>query len=194
MKTLGLALVLAVAACGNGQDYDKQSNPVVGDSTPPTATGNDPESDTSTVDFTPPTEGATAQTVALRIRGFEPPGSVLVRVAALEVVADGTALDVQLDGKEIDLGNDQHSWLVTTFDLPSDADHVAINLGFYPDGTVARDGGTQVLDLSGPSLSLVANAAQMRLRGHVVLQLDLAESLIEQDDVLYLLPQFNVLY
>lgn len=173
MKTIGLALVLAVVACGNGRVDAPRSSPTAG----PPASG--PE---------------TPQTVAVRLLGVGAPGSVRVRVASLELSVDGQALPSRLEGGELDLGTVQHAWQAATFDLPTDARTVAIRLQFEPEGVVERNGRPQALDLSGPPLSLVADAAQIRTRSKVVLEIDLARSLIERCEQVSLLPGFTVRY
>src|SRR4030042_1025976 len=76
MKTIGLALVLAVAACGNGRDDAHLSSPP--------ASG--PE--------------ATPQTVAVRLLGVGAPGPVRVRGASLGLSVDGPTLPARLEGGE----------------------------------------------------------------------------------------------
>ena len=165
MKNIRVALALSLVACG--QDGGKPPNPAA---------------------------GSASQSAALRLLGVRGSGPVLVRVGALELSADGHALGSPLAGKELDLGNDQNAWEVTTFDLPADAHSVAINLQFQPEGSVARSGKTQTLDLSGPPLSLVADAAQIRTRNKVVIEIDLARSLIDSGGQVFLLPDFIVRY
>lgn len=175
MKAIGLALVLTVVACGSGRvDGSSSASPAVSPAVP----GLEP----------------TPQTVAVRLLGVGASGPVRVRVAALELTVDGRALPAQLDGSELDLGNDQNAWLVSTFGLPADARSVAINLQLEPEGMVERNGKMQVLDLSGPPLSWVADAAQLRTRSKVVLEIDLARSLIARCEQVFLLPDFVVRY
>lgn len=168
MKTIGLALVLTIVACGGGKGEGTLSNL--------------------------PAEGAAPQTVMVRLLGVGASGPVRVRVAELELTVDGQALPAQLGGSELDLGNAQSAWKVMTFGLPADAREVAINLKFQPEGIVERDGKTQALDLSGPPLSLVADAAQIRTRSKVVLEIDLARSLIDRGGQVFLLPDLMVRY
>jgi len=175
MKTIGLALVLAVVACGSGRDDAKLSNPPTG---APALPGLEPAT----------------QTVAVRLLGVGASGPVRVRVAALELTVDGRALPVQFEGSELDLGNDQQAWLVTTFGLPADAQSVAVHLQLRPEGVVERNGKAQALDLSGPPVSLVADAAQIRTRSEVMLEIDLARSLIDRCEQVFLLPGFIVRY
>lgn len=164
MKNLGLAFVLTFVACGKGEDTGGTAG------------------------------AAAAQTVAVRLLGVGASGPVLVRVAAIALTVDGSALPAQPNDSELDLGKAQNAWDVTTFGLPVAARQLGINLQFQPAGTVALNGKTQPLDLSGPPVSLVADAAQMRTGGEVVLQIDLARSLIDQGDQVFLLPDFIVLY
>lgn len=168
MKTLGVGLALAILACGKGQDGASHSN---SESAPPGT-----------------------QTVAVRLLGVGAPGPVRVRVAALGLSVDGHALPVQVEGGELDLGNDQQAWRVTTFALPADARKVAIDLRLRPEGAVERNGRTQALELGGPPLTLVADAAQLRTRGKVVLEIDLARSLVDRCGDVFLLPELIVRY
>jgi hypothetical protein len=165
MKNTGLALVLAVAACGGGTSDGKLSNH-------PQAT----------------------QTVSVGLLGVNASGPVRVRVASLELAIDGQALPVQATDEELELGTDQNARIVANLELGADEQNLAINLKFEPEGTVERNGKTQVLNLGGPPLSLVADAAQMRARSHVVLEIDLARSLVDQGEQVFLLPTFVVRY
>ena len=176
MKIICLALVLIIVACGNGNDRGDATL-----SSPPAAAP------------TSPGLGATPQTVAVRLLGVGASGPVRVRVAAVELSVDGLALPAQVQGGELDLAV-QNAWEVTTFDLPADAHAVAIKLRFRPEGVVELNGRAQALDLSGPSLSLMADAARIRARSKVVLEVDLARSLIERCAQVSLLPDFTVRY
>lgn len=174
MKSVGLALLMTMMGCAKSEDGEKPSVPVP--------------------DPVPAEEMASGQTVALHLTGVSSSGSVRVRVAALELKADGGALPALLDGHEFDLGDDQSATEVTTFALPTDAVGLSITLRFQPEGMLERDGKTQPLDLRGPAISLVANAEQMRASGNVALDIDLAKSLIERGEQVFLLPMVNVRY
>ena len=172
MKTICLTLALIVVACGNGSDRG-----AVALSSPPASPG----------------PGATPQTVAVRLLGVGASGPVRVRVAAVELSVDGVAVPAQVEGGELDLAV-ANAWEVATFDLPADAQAVAIKLRFQPGGVVERNGRAQALDLGGPSLSLEADAARIRARSKVVLEVDLARSLTQQCAQVSLLPDFTVRY
>ncbi|NVJ07001.1 hypothetical protein HUW63_17330 [Myxococcus sp. AM001] len=167
-KSIGLALALTIIACGKAQD----------DELPPVE----------------PVEENTAQTVAVRLLGVRGSGPVRVQVSALELTVDGNPLSSRLGGGEIDLGNEENAWAVTTFDLPVDARKVGIRLKFDPEGIVERNGKTQLLDLSGPPVSLVADAEQLRKRSKVVLEIDLARSLVDRGEQVFMFPEFIVRY
>jgi hypothetical protein len=175
MKTFGLAVVLAVVACGNGRRDASSSSPPAA---VPAGSGID----------------AASQKVAVRLLGVRAPGSVRTRVAALELTVDGRAFPAHLEGGELDLGNDQQAWAVTMLDLPADAHKLAIQLQFQPDGLVERNGKSQALDLRGPPISLVADAALMRTQSHVVLEIDIARSLVDRGGQAFLMPEFIVRY
>jgi hypothetical protein len=172
MRIIGLSLAVTLLACGKGDASGSVTKP------PPT----------------PVPPASTSQTVAVRLLGINPPGSVQVQMASVDLVVDGHAISGQVDTKQIDLGNDQSAWAVMTFALPSSAQKVAINLHFQPLGTVVRDGNPQVLDLQGAPISFTADAAQMRTRSKVVFEIDLARSLVDQGSQVYLLPDFTVSY
>ena len=78
--------------------------------------------------------------------------------------------------------------------LPLDARELGIALRFEPEGFVEHEGTMHALDLSGPPLSVVASAAEMRRGSKVVIELDLARSIVEQDDQIFLLPELIVRY
>ncbi len=134
------------------------------------------------------------QAMDVRLLGINAPGSVLVRLAGVTMTVDGQPLPDVLNEKELDLGQLNQAWSAATFSLPADAQKVALDLQFQRLGSVMRNGKSQVLDLSGPPLSVTADAALMRPRSKVVLQIDLAQSLVDQGDQVFLLPDFIVLY
>ncbi|MBJ6766175.1 hypothetical protein JGU66_35940 [Myxococcaceae bacterium JPH2] len=187
---ISLALVLTIVACGKGTD----------DETP--ATANPPEDGTTTTDppddgsttTDPPVDGAKTQRVAVRVLGVHGTGSVLVRVASLDLTVDGHSFPIQLKGGELNLGNAQNAWAVTVFDLPVEANKVAIHLRFQPEGIIEHNGQTRALDLSGPPLFVVADAARLRTRSKVVFEIDLARSLVDRGAQVSLLPDFIIRY
>jgi hypothetical protein len=172
MKTSLLLLILSVAACSGAPD------------------GGNPATPTSN----PPATESSAPTVELRLSGVNGTGAVNVQVASVELTLDGQAVSPQVKGGDIDLGNAQQAWVVASFPLPADAEKVGIKLRFQPDGTVESGGKTEVLDLSGPPLSVVASAEEIRQRGKVLLEIDLSRSLVDADGQVYLMPDFIVRY
>lgn len=168
MRLICIAFTLLFVACGNGRSDGTGSNvPAGGSSTDPSS-----------------------PTVAVRLVGIKAPGAVRVRVAALELAVDGTALPAQVEGGELDLGDDQSTGRVSAFALPTSAQKVAITVRLAPEGSVVLDGKTQALDLSGPPLSLMADAAQLRAGNQVVLQVDLSRSIVTQCNRVVLMPEF----
>jgi hypothetical protein len=168
MRTLGIALALVTVGCGKGRDGEQCQ-----------------------LHFA---RGAPAQTVALRLLGVGASKPVHVRVAALAAAVDGHALSTQLDGSEIDLGEDKREWPVTTLLLPVDAREVAIRLQFEPQGRVGRVGEDEPLEMSGVPLSLVVAAEQARAHGKAVVEIDAVRSLIQRRGQTFLLPDFVVTY
>ncbi|MCP3167881.1 hypothetical protein [Myxococcus qinghaiensis] len=167
-KSIGLALALTIVACGNAKvDETTSSDP--------------PGEDTS-------------RSVSVRLLGVRGAGPVRVQVSTIELSVDGTPFPVQRGGSEIDLGNDQSAWAVSTFDLPPDARKVSFKVKFHPAGVIERDGKSQLLDLNGPPISVLADAEQLRLRKKVVVEIDLARSLVEFGEQVFLFPEFIVRY
>lgn len=167
-KSVGIALILTIVACGKAKD----------DEIPPSESP----------------ETVTSQTVAVRLLGVRAEGPVRVQVATLELTVDGNPFPAMIGGSEIDLGNDQSAWVVTKFDLPVDARKVAIRLKFHSEGVIERNGKSQLLDLSGPPVSLIADAEQIRKRNKVVVEVDIARSLVERGEQVFMLPEFIVRY
>lgn len=165
MRVMCIAFTLLVVACGRGKTDGAASN------VPPGTTE--------------------SPTVAVRLVGVGASGSVRVRVAALELAVDGAPLPAQVEGGELDLGDDQSTGKVSAFTLPPDARRVAITLRLAPEGTVVLNGETQALDLSGPPLSLTADAAQLRAGNQIVLKVDLARSIVTQCDRVILMPELS---
>ncbi|AKF86904.1 hypothetical protein SAMN05443572_102876 [Myxococcus fulvus] len=167
-KSVGLALILTIVACGKAKDDELPASDLPPD--------------------------ATSQTVAVRLLGVRAEGPVRVQLATLELTVDGAPISARMGTRDLDLGNDQNAWAVTTFDLPVEARKVAIRLKLHPDGVIERNGRSQLLDLSGPPVSIIADAAQIRKRNKVVVEIDIARSLVERGEQLFLLPEFIVRY
>lgn len=187
MKKLCLTLLLSFSAvsCGTGQEDDRL--------VPDQSRGAPiPIPAASAVPTSVPTPVAIS--AVLRLGGVNGSGSVLVRVASVEMTIDGHAIPAALSGGEIDLASESAAPVVATFELPADAGDVGIKLRFVDIGTVERDGKTLVLDLRGPPISVVSSAAQVRAGSKVVIELDLARSIVELDGQLVLMPQFTVRY
>jgi hypothetical protein len=196
MKIIGLALALTFAACGKGTTGDaKLSSSLPPGSTSPAA---DPTSlvpaSPAPAATVPAATASSGQTVTVRLLGVQAAGPVRVRAAALELAVDDRPLLAALSGGELDLGDDQNAWEVTSFVLPADARTVAVRLQLEPAGLIERAGKTQVLDLAGPPLFVVADAALIRARSHLVLELDLARSLVSRGGQVFLLPAVTVRY
>ena len=184
-----LALSVVVGACSTGKEgapADADA-PDVGRPAPFQPLPADP-APSATPDVVP-----ASQTVAVRVRGVHRSGQVRVKVTDVEVTADGHAIAGTLNAGELDLGEDR-AWRVLTLELPGDARVVAVKLRFQEIGTVVRDGKTEVLDLRGPPISFVADAARMRVGSRVVAELDLGQSLTAQAGQLFLIPDFAVSY
>jgi hypothetical protein len=189
MRIIGLALALiTAAACGRGKSGENVSD--VSAEVPAT------QAEAPAAVPAQGTEVAADQSQmgSLRLLGVRAPGPVRVGVASVELMVDGQSVPAPVDGSELDIGNDQSAWLLTTFRLPADARRVAITLRFKPEGMVERAGKALQLDLRGPPLVIVASAEQLRKRGKVVLEVDLVRSLVDQGEQLLLLPSFVVRY
>lgn len=193
LKTIGLALVLTIAACG--QEAETRAPPEV--SQPWLAAESEPSGTTpseTTAIEADPVETDKAQTATLRLRGVGWTGAVWVQVASVEMTIDGQVVDSPLQNDSFDVGDDQSAWRVADFVLPDDARNVGIKLTFTPTGTVEREGEVRPLDMRGPPLSFVASAAQIRTQRKVVLDVDLARSLVEQDGQVFFFPDVLVRY
>ncbi len=126
--------------------------------------------------------------------GVDAPGQVIVRIASLNLSIDDNASPVMLSGGDIDLGDEESEWMVATFDLHDGAESVVFELGFHRDGQIEIDGEMRPLDLSGPPVSFVADAASVRERKHILIEINLAGSIVEGDESVFLLPDFRVRY
>lgn len=166
MRQIVCAVVLIAVACGSDRDSGEPSKA--------------------------PEVGVEAPMVAVRLHGVGAAGPVLVRVASFDLMVDGRALPVMHEAREIDLGNSDHAWLVLKFSLPADARELTMAVHFEPFGTIDLGNGAQALDLRGPPLSFSAGAARLGATGKVVIELDVARSLVELGDEVLLIPSFTV--
>ncbi len=103
--------------------------------------------------------------------------ALLLGVADLTATVDGKALPVKFSGASIDLAREDQAWLVGKISVPSTARTVALALRWDDFGGVETLAAGKVVDARGPDLRWSAPVEWLRRNGHVVLHVDVAQSL-----------------
>ncbi len=170
----GSALALLLAACGNGLEDARPRTPSL-----------EVEQDRSE-------EGTRME---VRVRGTHGLGleTVLVGVRELRVTHAGAELPVDVVRAPMDLALGHHAWLAGTFQVPDDARTVRVTLTLDAAGGFEDAVGAGDLDARGVPLHFELPLKAPRTRGHVVVHLDLARSMLDAgEERKLLLPQYTV--
>jgi hypothetical protein len=207
-----LPIALACAACGRGGDarspaISQPSNQAPGPSespTQPAPPGNDtpasPGTDTGGAggnDAGPSSDAPPPLVGELRLLGVDQAAftSARVKVKSVEAIASGAALDVSglVDG--IDLGVPSQAWLLGTFTVPASADAVEVKVVFEDAGAFDAGAAHGTIDSGCTAIVATLPVKLLALRGHAVVHLDVARSLVRlKDDAAMLVPQFEIAY
>lgn len=189
-----LLLALAAVACGGNGPKVRTT-----DQTP---TSDSPAVETPTVpladDASNPVTTSEPQSATLRILGVNNPGfdAVLVDLAEVSVEVAGTPADIDLSRvTAMDLTRGDHAWDLGSFALPPPGSVAHVRIVLDDVGAWEQGGEAGGLDACGRPIEFDAPAEWLALRGHAVVHLDLARSilLVDEDDAI-LLPQLQVRY
>ena len=189
-----LLLALAAVACG-GNGPKKVSTDQTPTSDPPAV---ETPAAPLAADATNPVTTSEPQSATLRILGVDNPGfdAVLVDLAEVSVQVDGTPADIDLSRvTAMDLTRDDHAWDLGSFALPPPGSVAHVRIVLDDVGAWEQGGEAGGLDACGRPIEFDAPAEWLALRGHAVVHLDLARSilLVDEDDAI-LLPQLQVRY
>jgi hypothetical protein len=196
-----LAAGALCAACGRGGDArnpqvsqtpSEVPPPPVSPAPPDTATGGDTTSPAGTNGTTP-----APLTGELRLLGVDQGAfdSARVKVKSVEAIASGTALQVSglVDG--IDLGVPTQAWLLGTFTVPPAADAVEVKVVFEDAGAFDAGAAHGTIDSGCTVIVATLPVKLLALRGHAVVHLDVARSVVRIHDAAALLvPQFELAF
>jgi hypothetical protein len=170
------------------QDLKSSAAQGGGDSSPgASGTG----SDTSTG-----TQGGTADSgFEVRLRGVDVGDleSLLLRVKAVEVRANGMVLANTLMTSQMDLTTVAQAFLLTTFRAPAGVEEVEVRVAL--DSAMVSTG-TQTLDvdLGCEVVRVNAKVNLLRQRNHAVIFLDLARSLAKAGTAMAFAPHLQLVY
>ncbi|MFL5360127.1 MAG: hypothetical protein ACJ78U_04105 [Myxococcales bacterium] len=193
MTKVLVAGCLCAVGCGGGnapgvQDLKSSAAQGGGDSSPgASGTG----SDTSTG-----TQGGTAdRAFEVRLRGVDIGDleSLLLRVKAVEVRANGMVLANTLMTSQMDLTTVAQAFLLTTFRAPAGVEEVEIRVAL--DSAMVSTG-TQTLDvdLGCEVVRVNAKVKLLQQRNHAVIFLDLARSLAKAGTAMAFAPHLQLVY
>ncbi|MFL5394052.1 MAG: hypothetical protein ACJ79G_14560 [Myxococcales bacterium] len=193
MTKVLVAGCLCAVGCGGGnapgvQDLKSSAAQGGGDSSPgASGTG----SDTSTG-----TQGGTAdRAFEVRLRGVDTGDleSLLLRVKAVEVRANGMVLANTLMTSQMDLTTVAQAFLLTTFRAPAGVEEVEIRVAL--DSAMVSTG-TQTLDvdLGCEVVRVNAKVKLLQQRNHAVIFLDLARSLAKAGTAMAFAPHLQLVY
>ncbi|MFL5247044.1 MAG: hypothetical protein ACJ79V_04410 [Myxococcales bacterium] len=193
MTKVLVAGCLCAVGCGGGnapgvQDLKSSAAQGGGDSSPgASGTG----SDTSTG-----TQGGTAdRAFEVRLRGVDVGDleSLLLRVKAVEVRANGMVLANTLMTSQMDLTTVAQAFLLTTFRAPAGVEEVEVRVAL--DSAMVSTG-TQTLDvdLGCEVVRVNAKVKLLQQRNHAVIFLDLARSLAKAGTAMAFAPHLQLVY
>ncbi|WNG43235.1 hypothetical protein F0U60_03330 [Archangium minus] len=135
---------------------------------------------------------------ALRLKGVNNPGyaSALVQVRRVSVTTvNGQALPVSLKSRfPMDLTHPEQAYLLGFFQVPEGLDRVQVEVEFDDFGGYEEAAGGGVIDTRVAPLRFEAPVTYLSEHGHVVVHLDLGQSLHELDEARLLLPSLDVRY
>lgn len=183
----GLLLAITLlAACGGGSTTTSQR---AGDAPPPGTAA--PAADPILTPESTPTRAF------LRMLGANDPGydAILADVAMVVVEVDGVAVPLDFSGAQImDLTNEGHAWRIASFEMPPPGSMVQVTVRLDDPAHWERGGEAGELDTCGLPITFSAPAEWFALRGHAVIVLDLARSILEVEGDALLLPNLQVRY
>jgi hypothetical protein len=158
--------------------------------------GNDAPADPGTVSNAPGSTSNALIKTALMIQGtnqadFE---HVWIGVRELQVLADGVPLKVEPVGNTIDLGKINQAWTVGQVSVPASTQSLQLRL-VVDDGGAFQQAGTGGYLAGAKTTVLQLKPERIGLRNHVVLNLDLARSMVAlRGEERVLVPQWVVHY
>jgi hypothetical protein len=131
----------------------------------------------------------------LRLQGMDVGDleSVLVRLKAVEVRANGTVLANTLMTPEMDLVNVAHGFLLTTFRAPAGVEEVDLSVAF-DSARATRAKHVLDVDLGCEVVRVKAKVKLLEQRHHAVIFLDLARSLAKVGTGMGFAPRLQLVY
>jgi len=193
MTKVLVAGCLCAVGCGSGnapgvQDLKGSAAQGGGESSPVTSgTG----SDTSTG-----TQGGTADRgFEVRLQGMDVGDleSLLLRVKAVEVRANGMVLANTLMTSQMDLTTVAQAFLLTTFRAPSSVEEVEVRVAL-DSATASTAKQTFDVDLGCEVVRVNAKVKLLQQRNHAVIFLDLARSLAKAGTAMAFAPHLQLVY
>jgi len=143
-------------------------------------------------------EDVQGQRFELRLKGVNNPGygSALVQVRRVSVTTpEGQPLPVRLKARfPMDLTQAEQAYLLGLFVVPEGVERVKVEVEFDDFGGYETASGGGVIDTRVAPLRFESPVAYLSERGHVVVHLDLGQSLQVQGESRLLLPSLDVRY
>jgi len=193
MTKVLVAGCLCAVGCGGGnapgvQDLKSSAAQGGGDSSPgASGTGSDTSTGTQ--------GGTTDRAFEVRLRGVDVGDleSLLLRVKAVEVRANGMVLANTLMTSQMDLTTVAQAFLLTTFRAPAGVEEVEVRVAL--DSAMVSTG-TQTLDvdLGCEVVRVNAKVKLLQQRNHAVIFLDLARSLAKAGTAMAFAPHLQLVY
>ena len=118
----------------------------------------------------------------------------LVRVRRLRAIADRHVLPVTIEHDAVDLAYEGNAWLIGTVKVPKHAKKVHFLLELDDFGAFEAMNNGSGVDTHALPISWTSEVDWLRHRGHTVVHLDVARSLVPENDGLRLVPQLQVLH
>ncbi len=143
------------------------------------------------------TIGAASTAIDLRLRaiGTDRFSSLMMMADRVDVLVDGVAVPVELDGAPVELTDEEQASRIASFQLPDGAQALEFRIRVAPAGTyesVRRHGW---VDARATTLTFKASADNVLEKGKAVVVLDALKSFVAtSEDAVALVPHFRVRY
>jgi hypothetical protein len=120
--------------------------------------------------------------------------SVAMTVGKVEVRAGGKLVTGAVQTKKIELANAAQAWLLAKFAVPEGAGELEVSVSLEEAGSFAAGKSSGKIHAGCTELKFVVQAAQLKPRGHAVIHVDLARSLVKLHQGAEFVQNFSLHY
>lgn len=120
--------------------------------------------------------------------------SLTMNVSIAEVRANSTVVTNAIVTSKVELANPNQAWLLSTFTIPSGVEKLDVTVSLEDGGAFVKSGKGGEIRAGCSVIKLSVPVSLLKLRGHVVLHMDLANSMVIKGQVAEFVPNFAVHY